>query len=201
MLDGDRHRCLSVKRNMTGNHLIERNSERIDVRTFIRISSAHLFRRTVMNRSHRVGADRIGGSSSRDTEIRHLDFAVSRNNDILRLNVSVNDPLIMSCRESHCHLNRDTCRFTDRKLSFLGNIFLQRNALNEFHYNIITAFVLSDVIYIDDIRIGKSRSCLGFPSEFGDKCAVALKFRFHDFHSDISVQFLVQCLVDVSHSA
>ncbi len=188
MLDRDGDRRLSVERHPSGNHLVERDAEGIDVGPCVRVPASHLLRRAVMNGSHRVGADGVGGGGAGDAEIRHLDLAVCGNADILRLHIPVDDPLIVSRREPHADLNRDAGRFPDGKLSLLRDIFFQCDAFDELHDDIIIALVLAHIVDVDDIRIGEPRRCLGLAPELRDEAAVIREFRLHDLHGHIPVQ-------------
>ena len=60
MLDGDRHRAVTVKRDTAGHHLIHGDAQRVNIGFGIGKAAAHLLRRTVVDRTHGVGADRIG---------------------------------------------------------------------------------------------------------------------------------------------
>ncbi len=54
---------------------------------------------------------------------------------------------------SPAHLDSDTDGFFVRKLPFLFNIGLKRNAFHIFHDDIVHARFTADVVYIDNIRV------------------------------------------------
>ena len=106
MLDRDGNRRFSVERDSSGQHLEDCNAKRIDVTAFIGITAARLLRRGIVNRSHDIRSDRIARRSLRDSEICDLDLAVFRNNDVLWLDISVDNPRMMRGLQSHRDLNR-----------------------------------------------------------------------------------------------
>ena len=201
MLDRDRDRCLSVKRHLTGDHLIERNTERVDVGTGIGISSPHLLRRTVMDRSHRIGTDGVGGCRAGDSEVRHLHLAVCRDNDILRLHIAVNDALGMCSRKAHTYLDRDTRGLPHGKLPLFRDIILEGNSLDKFHYYIIIARILPDVKNIDDIGIRQTGRSLCLSPELGNERPILPELRLHDLDRDETIQLRIHRLIDIGHSA
>ena len=201
MLDRDRDRRLSVKRHLSGDHLIERNTERIDVGTGIRISATDLLRRTVMDRSHRIGTDGVGGCRAGDPEVRHLHLAVCRDNDILRLHVAVYDPLRVCSRKAHTYLDRDACCLPNGKLSLFRNIILEGDSLDQLHYYIIIARILPHVKNIDDIGVCQTGRSLRLSPELGNERPILPELRLHDLDRDETIQLRIHRLIDIGHSA
>ena len=154
-----------------------------------------------MYRSHNIGADSIGRSRSCNTKICHLDLAVCGNNDILGFYITMNNSVTVSRFQSHRNLNGNTGSLFHRKLSFLGDVLLQRNSLNQFHNNVVNSFIVSYIKYVDNIRMGKSCSCLSFTSELPDKCRILTKFCLQNLHCHKSVQFMILGFVNIGHSA
>ncbi len=173
MLDGDRDCRLPVERDTARDHLIERDAEGVDIGSCVRKAASDLLRRAVVDRTHRVCADRVGGCRARDAEIRDLDLSVCGNDDILRLHIAVNDALVMGGRKAHADLNGDAGCLPDGELALLRDIFLQGDSLDKLHDNIVIALVLADVIDIDNVRICQPGCRLGLASELRDECAVA----------------------------
>ena len=170
MLDRDCHRGITVKRNMPRDHLIHRNARGVYVALLVHDSAPRLLRRSVVHRSHHVGADRVRRSRRpRDPEIRHLYFSVFGNDDILRLDIPVNDMLIVRRLNSGHHLDRDTDRLFRGKLSFLLYIIFQRNTLHKFHDHIVKPAILPHIIDIDHIRMHQSCRRLRFAQKLLDK--------------------------------
>ena len=64
MLDRDCHRGITVKRNMPRDHLIHRDARGVYVALLVHNSAPRLLRRSVVHRSHHVGADPCSSKSS-----------------------------------------------------------------------------------------------------------------------------------------
>ena len=86
-----------------------------------------------------------------------FDFSVCGNNNVLRLYVTVNDPVIMRRFQSHGNLDSNASSLFNRQLSFFSDIFFQRNAFNELHHNIIDALVIAHIEYVDNMRDASDR--------------------------------------------
>ena len=154
-----------------------------------------------MYRSHHIGADGIGGCGSGNTKVCYLYFTVCRNNNVLRLHITVYNSVAVCSLQSHGYLNGNTGCFLYGKLAFLGNILLQGNSLDQFHYNVINALIISYVKYIDDIGMRQSCCCLRLTSEFLYKSCIFPEFRLQNLNCHKTVQFMVHCLIYVRHSA
>ena len=149
----NRDRILPGKRQISGHHLIDRNAERIDVASLIAESPLRLLRRDIVNRSHRRGGHRLGGNGTRNSKVRHLDLAIPRNHDVLRLDVAVNDVLFMRRLHALCDLNRNADRLLHLKMPFLGDITLERNSLNQLHHDIMKLSLIDNIIDADNVWV------------------------------------------------
>ena len=67
-----------------------------------------------MNRTHRIGGDRIGAGSLGYTEVRNLNFSFFTYDDILGLDIPVNDMIIVSRFYAQTDLNGDRNGFFNR---------------------------------------------------------------------------------------
>ena len=64
-----------------------------------------------MHRSHYHGIHGLGRYRSCDPEVCHLNFSILRDQHVLRLNISVDDMLLVGSLNSLCDLDRDPDRF------------------------------------------------------------------------------------------
>ena len=80
------------------------------------------------------------------------------------------DDMPVMCRlDPGHHLDRDADSLLCRKLSFLLNIILQRDALDQFHDHIVKSPVLPHVVDIHHIGVHQPGSGLGFTDKLLDK--------------------------------
>ena len=154
-----------------------------------------------MYRPHNIGADGIGRSSSCNSKVCYLYFAVCGNNNILRLHITMYNAVAVCCLKSHRYLNGNTGSFLYRKLTFLGNILLKSDSLDQLHYDIINTLIIAYIKYIYYVWMGKTCCCLRFTSEFLYKSCIFPEFRLQNLNCHKTVQFMVHCLIYVRHSA
>ena len=88
----------------------------------------------------------------------------------------MNDLIIMCYFQTRRHLNGNARRLLDRQLSLPFNVVLQCNPFHQLHHNIVDPVFVSHIIDIDDIRMRKSGSCLGFFFKLFDKSSVFTEF-------------------------
>ena len=113
--------------------------------------------------SHHVCTDSIGGCRRPgDAEIRHLYFSVFRNNNILRLDITMDDMMLMCRFHTGHHLDRNADGLLRRYPTLLFYIIFQGNTVYQLHDHKIQSPVLTDIVYIDYIGMHQSRcrSCL-----------------------------------------
>ena len=119
------HGVVSRKRDMTGDHLEHRDTERIQITPLIAVSAPRLLRGNVVDGSHyRCRIHGLGGDGSRDPEIRDLHLAVHGNQHILRFDVPVDDMLLVGSLDPGGNLDRDPDRFFHFKMTFFRDIAL-----------------------------------------------------------------------------
>ena len=96
--------------------------------------------------------------------------------DVLRLDVPVDDALLVGGFQSAGHLHGDLNGLALRHAAGLFDIFLQRDAFHQLHHDVVHAVLVADVVHADDIRMGKAARRLGFPAEFRHKAGVRAVF-------------------------
>ena len=97
----------------------------------------------------------------RETEVEHLDRAVTPHLDVRRLQVAVNDPLLVRGFERLGDLLRDRQRFVDRDRATrdaLGQVL----ALDQFHHERGDAAAFFEAVDGGDVRMVERGEHLGF---------------------------------------
>ena len=119
-----------------------------------------------MYTSHDIGCDRIAGRCLGNTKIHDLYLAISGDHNILRLDIAVDNMIVVGSFNTHGNLNGNTDRFLDGKPGFFLNILFECNALNQLHNDIVDAIFFSDIINTDNIWMHQSCCSLCLHTEF-----------------------------------
>ena len=77
-----------------------------------------------MHGSHHIGTDRVAACCARDTEICYFYFSFCGNNNILRLDVTVDNALAVRRLDASSHLDGNADCLLKGKLAFFLNICL-----------------------------------------------------------------------------
>ena len=178
MLESYCYRVVSVKRNLSCEHLIHDYSQRVDIRTFVYIVAPCLFRREVMDGSDDLAA---GGksrviNSSGDTEVSEFYHAVVRYHYIVRLYVSVDDLVLVSDPEGRGYLlgNVDDLAVVHR--SFSLDDLVESISLDKLHYYVVDVAFTAYIIDAYDIRMRKTGRGLRLSFEVLNECRVLGEF-------------------------
>ena len=156
----------SIKRNTPCQHFKQGNTEGINIALFIRVSPSCLFRRRIMNGSHHIRGNRITGRCLGNTKIRHLHLSFFGNNDILRLDITVDNMIVVCSLNSHTDLDGNTDCLSYRQSGFLFNIFLKGDPFYKLHHDIVNAVFLSHIVHIHYIRVHQACCRLRLNTEF-----------------------------------
>lgn len=89
----------------------------------------------------------------RQKEKRTVRLAFFGNNNILWLNITVYNMVLMCCFHTVSNLNGNADCLFIRKLSSFFNIFFQGNSLNQLHDNVVNSVFFAYIINIDNIRV------------------------------------------------
>ena len=103
--------------------------------------AARLFRADIMHRADRFISDRFGIAAGKagDTKVGDLDGAVGQQHDIVRLDIPVDDPLIVCMLQRFEDLHGKMDRLFPAQHVFLIDIILQSNAVDILHNNRLDA--------------------------------------------------------------
>ena len=192
---------ITVKRNSSGQHLIHRDAEGIDITLRIRETASGLFRRAVVDRSHDIGIDGVRACRPGNAEVCHLGSSVCRYDDVLRLDVSVNNVVIMRSFKARRHLETDPGGLADRQIPLAQDVGLQRDSLYQFHHDEINPVFFSDIVHVDNVRMRQTCRSLRFHAEFGYKLFIAPKLALEHLDGNEAVQFVVPGTKYICHSA
>ena len=136
----------------------------------------------------------------RQPEIRHLHAPAAVEQNVLRLDVAVDDALVVGELQRVANLRHDGQRLARRNAAGVEQL-PQVHAVHEFHEEIKQAVRPAEFVNRHDAGMIELRQRLGFAGEaFGKRGVVADAGR-QNFQRDDAVQFLLPRLVNRAHAA
>ena len=157
-------------RRQPGEQVIQHRAERIDVGPSVELGlAAHLLGRYVVGRAERrpdlrhaaVGALGL----ARQPEVRQLDRAVGRDENVVRLHVAVDQPGLVRAIERAGNIARDLEGVPLRELAFRRQDVPQRVAVDELHREVVVAVGLAGVDPLDDVDVVELGRGMGLAQE------------------------------------
>ena len=185
-------RRVPLERPLAREHLVQDRSEREDVRAVIHGQAAHLLGRHVAHRAHHRPRLRVARARRRvrlllrsnglrllrQPEVQDLDVAVLRDEQVVRLQIPVDDPLLVGGGEALDHLQCvvDGLSLRDRTRVELAS---QRLALQQLRHRVGRPVLGSEIVNGQDVRMRQRRNRLGFALE-ARQCVRILRHRVRE---------------------
>jgi hypothetical protein len=201
---------------LPGHHLVEHGTEAEDVRTMIDVAATYLFRRHVADgaqhqtwfgaanhrRHHRCrAASRLAERDRlRQAEIEDLDAGVSRDEDVLRFQVAMNDAFLMRRGQAARDLHRDVDRAPRRQRS-LRQPVAKRLAIEQLRDDEPQTALVADVIQREDIRMVQGRDGAGLLFEPAQSIAIRCDRCGKNLDGDVAMEAGVTSAIDFAHPA
>ena len=135
------------------------------------------------------------------SEVHDLYSAVSEHHNVLRLDIAVNDTLVMSVLKSAEYLYNKVYSILPCEDLLLLDVLLQRNTVDIFHNDILYLLREAHVVYLYDIRMREHCYRLGLISETAEELFVLCKFLFQYLYGDSFVVDDIDSLVYLCHAA
>ena len=203
LLHGHGHGSLGREGQLLGGHFIHGDTQRIKIGTGIHLAASGLLGGEIMHRSQGLAGGRHCGLGGRlgDTEIRHLYISGGRHHDILRFDVSVDDSAHVRHLQRLRDLDGDLHHFLRAQHIPAFNVFLQGNAIDVFHDNIVTADLMPQVIDSHNIGMGQAAGRQGFLFKFIQNGLVQGKFLLQNLNCHQAAQFIISGFIDDGHTA
>ena len=202
VLHRDRDRRVALERHAAREHLVEHHAERVDVGLRPDAATARLLGREVLRGADDradLGHLRVAGVG--DAEVGDLDAAVVADEHVVRLDVAVDDAVLVGVAQAGEHLHRDRDRALGRERALLLDDLLERAPLEVLHRDVRAAVGLAAVVDGDDVRVVEARGGLRLAPEALDELAVLGVALGHDLERDLAAEARVLGQVDRRHAA
>jgi hypothetical protein len=144
-----------AERNLAGQRLIQHDAERIEVRLAADGVPERLLGGDVVGRAEHAPADRQAGlvAAAGDPEVGDLGSRLGVEQDVLRLDVAVDDPVRVGGVQRARDLDRERHGLGDRQPPDPADALLQRLALDVLEHDERHAVVLARVQHGDDVGV------------------------------------------------
>ena len=147
------------------------------------------------------GLGHLARARARDPEVGHLEPPLGVDEHVVRLDVAVDDPVLV--REAQ--RGEDLARVVDRRLHRRGaaaqDQLLQRAAVEVLHRDVVGALRLAAVVDRDDVRVREPGGVRRLAAEALDELDVLRVAVVEDLDRDPPPELLVLGEVDVRHPA
>src|SRR5580693_8636580 len=213
MKDGieDYSRTVAAKGQCTGRHFVEHDSKGKKIGSSIQFLGQNLLRRHISDCSQRAArageillGDNCGSGSNADivwlerdlrqTEVQNFGVTSLGDEDVGRLNVTVNDALPMSCVECVGNFNSDL-QDTIQIHWAIANHMLQGCAVKKLHCDEGLAILLVNLVDGADVGMVQSRGGLGFALEPAEGLRVGGNVTGQELKCDETAKFQVNAVV------
>jgi hypothetical protein len=179
------------ERDRARQHFVERDAERVDVRAAVDVVAiaADLLRTHVDGRAdERAGfGQRRGLLRAREPEVRDHRFVLVREDQVRRLDVAVDDPVLVRVEQRPRRSRDDARTILRRELAVLERA-IERFALDELHRVPVHVVGLADFVDLDDVLVRQLRDRLRLAQEALDHRFRDREARRQDFHRDAAFQ-------------
>ena len=136
-----------------------------------------------------------------DAKIHDLDVAVGQHHDVLRLNVAVDDLVLVGDRKRRADLRADLGDLLGVEGAVALDAALKVGAAQVLHDDVIGVAVLAPIVDAHDIGGGETGCCLGLLLKAGGEGGVAGILRQHDLDGNRAVEDLILRTEDGRHAA
>ena len=207
----ERHRGLTVhpkqlshlahERRPPGEHVVDGDAQRVDVGAMID-APLDALGRGVRQRADECAGARDGGGAglTGDPEIQHLDGAVVRNHDVVRLDVAVDDPARLGLLERSRDLTADSKRLGRPQRSGANEI-AQRAPFHQLHHEEVLPVFDAIVEQVNGVRGPQEGDDVRLALEALSERLVGLKVLVQQLQRHARTVARVGRLIDDAHPA
>ena len=202
LLERDGDGRLGVERHAAGQHLVEDDPDRVQVRAGVDGLALRLLGRQVLRGAHhRARLGHVRRAGARDAEVGDLDAALLVDHHVVRLDVAVDDPALVGVAGGAQDLQHDVDRRLRRRRAALADDVLERAPADQLHRDVVGAVPLAAVEDADDAGVLQARRAGRLAPEALDERDVLGQVAVEQLERDAAPELLVLGLVDVGHPA
>ena len=135
-----------------------------------------------------------------ETEVQDLHAAIGGDEDILRFQIAMDDPLLVCGGQTICDISADLQHLPDRQ----GAVFqprAKRLALEQLHDGVRSAFVLPEVVDGEDVGMRQRGDGAGLAFEARARGLVRGEARRQDLDSHGASELGIGGAIDFTHAA
>ena len=161
----------AAQRQLPGQHLVEDDAQRVDVGPVIDLQRPlHLLRGHVVQRAHhlpRPGQREVAGVAAQQlgqAEVGDLHAALAVQQDVLRLDVAVDDALLVGVLQGVADLRHDPQRLLRLQVAVAQQL-PQVDAVHVLHDEVVEAAGLAEIVDGDDVGMAEPGQGAGLAVE------------------------------------
>ena len=200
VLHRDLDRRLARERHGAGEQLVEDDPRRVEVGALVDRGAARLLGREVLRRTHdRPGLGHLARACAGDPEVGDLHPALAVDEHVVRLDVPVDDPVLVRVPERGEDLARVRDRDRNRARPPGHDELLEGAALDVLHHDVVRARRNAPVVDRDDVRVGEAGGVRRLAAEALDELLVVRVALVKHLHGDVASELLILGQPDVGH--
>ena len=202
MLDGHGNRGLSVIGRPPRHHFVHHNAQRVQVRPVVRVTALGLLRGNVVNAAQGfLGQGVALIHHPGDAEVHDLHGAVFQHHHVMRLDVPVDNAPAVGVLQALGNLQGEMQGLLPVEDALFLHIFLQGNAVDELHDDVVRPVGGGNVIDLNDVRVAEHGHSLALRPEPAAELLIPGKFVFQNFNRNQSVQPMAASFINNGHAA
>ena len=202
LLHGDGHGILAVERNAAGGGLVHHDAEGVEVGGGAEgLALCLLGRDVVRGAKHGVVGGEVAVLGACDAKVHHLYVAVRLHHDVLRLDVAVDDVMVVGDGERLRNLRADLRDLLAVEGAVLADAALEVGPAQVLHDDVVGVAVLAPVVDRDDVGAVEGSRRLRLLLEARCEGRVGRILGQHRLDGDGPPQDLIHATVDRGHAS
>ena len=202
VLERDADRGLGVEGNPAGEHLVEHDADRVQVRAGVDGVALSLLGREVLGGAHdRAGLGHVRRAGAGDAEVRDLGMTRVVDDHVVRLQIAVDHPTAVREPRRLEDLDGDIDRAQRVQRRLLADQLLERAPRQVLHGDVVGVVERPAVIDADDVGVLEAGRGLGLAAEALDEVGVLGEAVMQQLERDLAAELLILGQEHIGHSS